>query len=349
MARKKVEPIDITGLGEEEKLSVQKSLPLFSLWRSHITLPEFKILDTYLARINSHDPKKKTVVFGKGELEEKLGVKRIETPVLKKRLHNLMMPIEVEDNGVNQFTTITLFEEAQASIDENGLWTVKLTCTDSAIKYVFNIDHLGYLRYKLRCITSITSRYSYILFLYLEQNRYRKSWSVDVNELKAVLNCTEESYNKFKVFNDRILKRCQKELTEKSECKFTYEPVKKGRFVVAVRFTVETLADADVIDIDDIPGQISFGDLQNDPVEFLRSVSNDVDGKPEWTRAQAEEIYSLVTAVPEEKLPEAETDDIELRRYQFLRQLWLRMQRNAESKPIRNRFNYFLKMLKQEP
>lgn len=348
MARKKVEPIDITGLGEEEKLTVQKSLPLFSLWRSHITLPEFKILDTYLARINSHDPKKKTIVFEKGELEEKLGVDRIKIDTLKTRLRNLMMPIEVEDNGVNQFTTITLFEEAQASIDDNGFWKVKMTCTDSAIKYVFNIDNLGYLRYKLRCITSITSRYSYILFLYLEQNRYRKSWSVDVAELKAVLNCTEESYNKFKVFNDRILKRCQKELTEKSECKFTYEPVKKGRFVVAVRFTVETLADADVIDADDIPGQISFSDIQNDPVDFLRSVSNNVEGKPEWTRAQAEEIYSLVTAIPEDKLPETDTDDIELRRYQFLRQLWLRMQRSAESKPIRNRFNYFLKMLKQE-
>lgn len=114
---------------------------------------------------------------------------------------------------------------------------------------------------------------------------------------------------------------------------------------MAIHFSLETLA---VLE-DNIPEQLAF-DLTdiNNPVEFLRSVSNDVDGKPEWTRAQAEEIYSLVTAVPEEKLPEADTDDIELRRYQFLRQLWLRMQRSAENKPIRNRFNYFLKMLKQE-
>ena len=31
MARKKIEPI--VGLGNEDKLTVQKSLPLFALWR----------------------------------------------------------------------------------------------------------------------------------------------------------------------------------------------------------------------------------------------------------------------------------------------------------------------------
>lgn len=50
MARKKIEPI--ISLGNEDKLTVQKSLPLFSLWRSELTLAEFKILDTYLSRID---------------------------------------------------------------------------------------------------------------------------------------------------------------------------------------------------------------------------------------------------------------------------------------------------------
>ena len=36
------------GLGHFDKLTVQKSRPLFALWRSDLTLSEFKILDTYL-------------------------------------------------------------------------------------------------------------------------------------------------------------------------------------------------------------------------------------------------------------------------------------------------------------
>ena len=59
MARKKIEPI--ISLGNEDKLTVQKSLPLFSLWRSELTLAEFKILDTYLSRIDSHKPEKRAI------------------------------------------------------------------------------------------------------------------------------------------------------------------------------------------------------------------------------------------------------------------------------------------------
>ena len=49
---------------------VQKSKPLFSLWKSDLTLAEFKILDTYLSRINSHNPEQRDVIFEKGELEK---------------------------------------------------------------------------------------------------------------------------------------------------------------------------------------------------------------------------------------------------------------------------------------
>lgn len=257
MARKKIEPIETLGR-DTDKLTVQKSLPLFSLWRSDLTLPEFKILDIYLSRINSHKPEKRVVVFEKGELEKALGVKKIDTPILKKRLHNLMMPIDIEDeNKKKGFTAITLFEEAVAEQDEYEQWKVKMTCTNSAMKYVFNIENLGYLRYKLRCITELTSRYTYIMFLYLEHNRYRKTWEVSVNDLKQILACDkEDTYKEFKRFNDLILKKIHKEMHEKTECKYTYEPIKRGRSVAAVRFTVETLPKE--IDNDYDPNQITL-------------------------------------------------------------------------------------------
>lgn len=235
------EPIVGPGKEPEDKLTVQKSIPLFSLWRSDMSLTEFKILDTYLARINSHDPDKRTVVFTKGELENLLGVTRINKPDLIARLKGLYRGVDVECSN-KRIHTIGLFEEACGEMDKNGQWTVKLTCTTKAMKYIFNIENLGYLRYKLRCITNLTSRYTYVLFMYLEANRFRKSWEVDVAELKQVLNCdTEPTYAQFKRFNDLILKKCQKELLEKTECRYSYTPIKKGRTVVAIKFELETL------------------------------------------------------------------------------------------------------------
>lgn len=239
MARKKIEPI--VSLGDESKLTVQKSLPLFSLWRSELTLPEFKILDTYLSRIDSHKPERRAVRFEKGELEKALGVKKLNAQDLKTRLKHLMgSVVEVPDSSTKRgFKLVTLFEEAVAEQDENGLWQVSLECTQKSMKYFFNIENLGYLRYKLRCITSLTSRYAYVMFIYLESNRYRRSWEVPLDELKIILNCdNEETYKEYKRFNDRLMKRVHKELTEKTECQYKYESVKKGRSVVAIRFTV---------------------------------------------------------------------------------------------------------------
>ena len=242
---KKVEPI--TNLGNEDKLIVQKSKPLYALWQSELTLAEFKILDTYLARIDSHHPERRSVVFEKGELEEKLGVKKINQKELEGRLKHLMenvvkIPDEDERKG---FRFISLFEEAVGEQDDYGLWKVKLECTQKAMKYIFNIENLGYCRYKLRCITSITSRYTYIMFTYLESYRKLKSWEVSLEELKRILKCDkEELYKTFKFFNQKILKRVQAEMHEKTECHFSYEPIKKGRKVVAIRFTLETLPKA---------------------------------------------------------------------------------------------------------
>ena len=242
MARKKIDPI--VGLGYENKLTVQKSLPLFALWRSDLTLSEFKILDTYLSRIDSHKPEKRAIILEKGEIENALGIQKINNQDLKLRLKHLMgNVVEVPDKDEKKgFQLVTLFEEAEAEQDDDGLWNVKLECTQKAMKYFFNIENLGYLRYKLRCITSLTSRYTYIMFIYLEANRFRKSWEVPLEELKKILHCENEAtYNEFRFFNVKILKKAQKEMHEKTECQYSYFPIKRGRSVKAIRFEVKTL------------------------------------------------------------------------------------------------------------
>lgn len=207
MARKKIQPI--TSLGSEDKLIVQKSKPLFALWQSDLTLAEFKILDTYLGRINSHDDKHRTVKFEKGELEDLLGVKQLKPQVLDERLNHLMTTVRIPDSDSKRgFTRIALFEKAHAEQDEYGVWEAELTCTESAKKYIFDIENITYLRYKLKNIVNIKSRYTYILFLYLWENKYRGTWEVPLDELKKILDCeSEETYKAFKRFNDLILKK----------------------------------------------------------------------------------------------------------------------------------------------
>lgn len=340
MARQKKEKKLIAGTGKnpQYQLTVQKSRPLFSLWRSDMTLAEFKILDTYLSRINSHDPEKRTVVFTKGELEQLLCVKKINKADLAARLNGLGRFVEVE-NSDKKVHKVALFEEAFGEMDDDGIWTVKLTCTSKAMKYIFNVEKLGYLRYKLRCITSLTSRYTYILFTYLESNRFRKSWVVDVDDLRQILNCdTEPTYMQFKRFNDLILKKCQKELFEKTECRFTYEPVKAGRRVTAVRFTLETLADS----IEpEIPGQISMDDYDAEDPNAIYAEVLPESVTPEQVEALRLMASRKVYWVPGGMLPrECVIAD-------YLQEKVAMM--NVYSKNVTHPFNYLKSMIEKDP
>ena len=246
---------------KQEKMLVQKSNPLYSLWKSNLTLSEFKILDIYLSRIDSRHPEKRTVIFEKGELEQLLDVQKISKKDLDTRLDHLLGQVVSLDDpryrrGIHK---VTLFEESEAQPDKDGVWTVSLSCTQKAMEYFFNIEKIGYLRYRLRSVVHLTSRYSYILFCYVEKNRYRKTWTVSLDDLKNFLGATEDTYSQFKYFKKFVLEKSRKEVISKTDCKFIYEPIKKGRRVDEIKFTVGTLS---LPDTDEDPNQITIEQWQ---------------------------------------------------------------------------------------
>lgn len=257
--RKKLPKIpDFTGIPHDEcKLVVQKSNPLKTLSETGMSLSEFKILDAYLSRIDSHNPDKRFVRFEKGELEHILGVDRIRKEDLDARLDGLGRFVTLKDKHKNNgFTKIALFEKALATQDDDGLWQVDLVCTPSAMEYIFNIEVMGYLPYMLKNIIELTSRYSYVLYIYLESRRkspMSNTWDIGIEELKQMLCCTSETYNSYKRFNDLVLKKCYKEINEKTSLQYSYEPTaKKGRKYTAIRFTIKTvdeiMADSQLIE-----------------------------------------------------------------------------------------------------
>ena len=263
MPRTKKTPITGIGTSPDTQLIVQKSRPLEALWKSDLTLPEFKLLDLYLARINSHDPKKCLVTLSKGEIETALGVTKISAENLADRLLHLGQGIKIPDSTkAKGFRIMWLLDEAQCEIDENDQWRVTLSASPKAMKYFFNCDNLGYFRYKLRSVKDMTSRYTYVLFLYLEKHRHMGlQWDISLGELREMLSCTSERYEQFKFFNSEILKRCQKEIHEKTECRFAYEPIRKGRKVATIRFSLEPLKDLLPPSDEEDPDQLHWDDL----------------------------------------------------------------------------------------
>lgn len=356
----------------DDKLKVQKCEPLMTLSKTSLTLPEFKILDAYLSRIDTHNPDKRYVRFEKGELEKLLGVSRILRPDLEKRLKNLFQVIKIEDENKRKgFTLISLFAKAECEQDEDGLWQVDLACSVEAMEYIFNVDTIGYLSYMLKNVIELTSRYSYILYLYLERNRYRHQWEIDIDELKEMLNCTADSYSEYKRFNDLILKKCKSELNEKTSLRYSYRPTKKkGRKYTAIQFTIEKLVDElpAVAHSDNSPslydgqleGQLSIYDVsltEDEPKEIdyggdLPNLLGEVSCNNEFSPEQIRALQDLVIQVIEPTYATS-TTDYQLHCCDYLTRKVNIMnaydkEKRKHNDKIGNRFKYLCSMIQQD-
>lgn len=322
---------------------VQKSNPLQSLSETKMTLAEFKILDAYLSKINSHNPEERCVTFDKGELESLLGVTQIKNKDLSDRIDNLFKVVTIQDpDKPNKFTKIALFSCAECTQGDDGLWTIKLACSPEAMEYIFNIESIGYLRYRLKNVVNLTSRYSYILYLYLESNRFRGAWTIPLGELKKMLCCTADTYSEYKRFSTMVLKKCQKELSQKTDIDFDYVALRRGRKVSGIQFILKTpqnATDSPVEPLFDDPVEFDWADFYGS--ERLATLAEGCNY--EFNKAEMEQIARVLVRI---NIPCDRTTKSELFGKQFyLREKYAALNVIMCKKPIKNRFKYFLRML----
>lgn len=301
--------IDITERSQRNYVQKQKSLML--LQDSPLALTELKLIDLYLSKLDNYLSKQltpdgktekiksqKLITIGNGDLERSLGLTHINKIDLDKRLRALMTPIEVSDKlDEEHLSLIVLFNTIHAERGNNRTWDVTFEMTDAAEKYVFIPENIHYLRYRLLNVVNLSSRYAYFLYMYLEDERFKHTdWRVELEELKELLGCSDQpTYQEYRFFNSKVLLASQKELAEKTDCKFTYTPIRRGRGgkVVGVEFHLEPKKETrykkapEQITIDDMleddtPIDIS-SDLtrdERDAVSIMRSkVSNPLIGK----------------------------------------------------------------------
>lgn len=239
---------------------IMKSSAMLGLCSQNFSLMELKILDVYLSRINSRDPSRRTVVFSKNDLEEIFGIGQLKTSTVKAVFKHMMSEVaEIGDpsrkNGIN---LIAIFETAKLMQQKDGICEVNLKCSESAATQIFNIENIGYLQYKLRMIAHLRSRHSYVLYLYLERNRYLGEWVAPYEALYRLIMYADETRGKkkaqdsltaeiplYKHFNQQVLKPAQMELAAQTDLRFHYEPVKdpKTKKTTGIHFVFDSVED----------------------------------------------------------------------------------------------------------
>lgn len=320
---------------------VQKSRPLLLMKSVDFNLGELKILDTYLSRINSHDEDSRAVSFTKHEYEMLMGITETRIETLKKYTKSMLSKIaEVPLDGDN-FSQINLFCKSDFIKDETGQWRITLICSDAAKKIFFNIEELGYIRYRLKNVINLTSKYSVLLYFYLVDNHFRGSWTINLTDLREkILFCHNEYYKQFKNFNKEILKKCMAEINKMTDVNVEYTTVKSGRTVTAIKFDVvkDELLDSEVV-VHSIPDVIvdetSEKKYSNEALEFLADACN-----YEFDDAEMKVLFDLIV----KKINGNPSSD-PLERHQYLSNKYHELELQATKREIRNRFAYLRKLI----
>lgn len=339
-------PILVGNLSNE--YLVQKSIPLACMQKNPYEIGELKILDTYLSRINSHNSNGRKVVFTKAEYEELMGLSEIRIEQLKKYTASLMSKIAEIKLNDKEFIQINIFCESRFTKNEFGEWTITLSCSEQAEKYMFNIEKLKYIKYWLKYTIGFRSKYSLFLYNYLLVNRYRGVWSEPLSKFRKELQCDTEYYQDFRRFREKIFDKALSEINELTDIKFKYETEKKGRSVSAIKFKyLKPLKEIPEPNEPDYSLNLNMLDDEDngenkhasEKMSFLASACDD-KLKP----SEIEVLFNLITVM---QLPE-HPQGIWFARYHYLAQKYALMKHYNSIKKINNPFSYIKTLIEKD-
>ena len=149
---------------------------------------------------------------------------------LKKAAHSLLDQKLFRKIGKNGFQGYTLFATI---IYENGIITGEF---HQELKPFFLEVKKKFTRLSLNQYLKLPSVYSQQMFGFLQSWHDQPEIEVPVQELHEMLDTPESLRKDFRNFRLRVLEKAHKDITGLTSLRYKWEPVKKGRAVVAVRF-----------------------------------------------------------------------------------------------------------------
>lgn len=265
----------------DENNLISKSRPLLEIRNSGYNMGEFKLLDTYLSRINPLNPETARVVFTKEEYCSLLGVEscKIRTKQLSKYTSHFLGNIVTlpRPDGKQGYIQKPLFTLAEYDEDNQEI-VLECNSDPQIFNMFFNIENIGYVKYILRNTLHFKSMYSFKLFMLIKSKQPATEFAMTLEELKAKLEAIAPRYEEFKFFNAEVLKKAHQEISsDNTDMYFEYEPLHRGRIVTAIKFKnirinnptlskqqPNALQDATAFELllmDEIPGEVHNGEI----------------------------------------------------------------------------------------
>lgn len=166
-----------------------------------------------------------------------------------------VLGIDYKNGGNYNYIKTTLKNLRDKSfwlLDEKGQevtvgWLSKVKINKGSGKIIVKLDEdiqkyvLGlfdnYTQYSLLSTLPMKSSYSFRIYELLKSYAFTKSHEFDIDDLKSKLGATH--YENFKDFRKKVIEVAVKEINEYTDIEVSWEPVNKGRKVIAVKFYIK--------------------------------------------------------------------------------------------------------------
>lgn len=117
--------------------------------------------------------------------------------------------------------------------------TMKIMFNYLLIPYLLDID-VGYTKYYLENIRSMSSLYSIRIFQIIKQNQKLKSRKYSIEELRQILGIDSNEYKLYADFKRKVLERAVNEINTQTDMNVEYQEDKRSRKVVGIKFNIST-------------------------------------------------------------------------------------------------------------
>ena len=119
----------------------------------------------------------------------------------------------------------------------SGIAHIKLD--EDLAPYLFDLKQ-QFTQYQIYNVLGMKSAFSVRIYELMKSYSFRHTITIELDELKRLLMVENvKSYVNYKDFRVKVLEKAQTEINELTDINIEFEPIKTGRKVTSIKFTIE--------------------------------------------------------------------------------------------------------------
>lgn len=219
---------------------IERSNELNTLSPRGLNLTEVRFLAIYQSKINARNPDTRIVTFPLAEFCKIMEIGQLTVTYIKNIADNIICkPIHLpSESGRNGFMAVPLFTKCEVYQDDNTMeWFVKIKCSEEVFPYMFQMKK-NYFTYELWNALKLKSINQIRMYELLKQYGKIGERILTIDDLKCMLGISLKDYVRYQDFRTKVIEVCQRALEQYTDIKYVFEPIRRGRKIYALKFTI---------------------------------------------------------------------------------------------------------------